>query len=253
MSTTLVQDSEDLEALFDSIADARRTESAAPIPAPVSTVVMASTLAASDGEIGDAYGIFERIGAVTRNLHDALRELGYDKQVEQAVGVLPDARARLDYIAKLTGQAADTALNKSEEGVSIGHVILKDAGELGRGWDAVFAGTLGAGEFRAHAEKTRQFLAQLPQQVSTTNALFSDIILAQDFHDLTGQVVNRIVAVAENLEAQLVKLLLDSTPPERRPAVESDWMNGPVIDAGGRADVVNSQAQVDDLLASLGF
>ena len=253
MSTGLVQEAEDLEALFDSIADARRAEVVAPVAAMAAQGNEAAGSAAAEQTGGDAYSIFERIGSLTRNLHDALRELGYDKEVEQAVGVLPDARARLDYIAKLTGQAADTALNKSEEGVAIGQGILKSASELGGQWDAVFAGKLGVAEFRVHAEKTQQFLKNLPSQVSATNALFSDIILAQDFHDLTGQVVNRIVAVAENLEAQLVKLLLDSTPPEKRVDQESAWMNGPVIDAKGRDDVVNNQAQVDDLLASLGF
>ena len=252
MSTGLVQEAEDLEALFDSIADARLAESAVAVTAAPAGLAATLDASAEPGE-QDAYSIFERIGSLTRNLHDALKALGYDKQVEQAVGSLPDARARLDYIAKLTGQAADTALNKSEEGVSIQQQVLKEATELGGQWDAVFAGKLGVAEFRAHAEKTQQFLKQLPQRASATNALFSDIILAQDFHDLTGQVVNRIVSVAENLEAQLVKLLLDSTPPERRTANESEWMNGPVIDAKGRDDVVNSQAQVDDLLASLGF
>jgi chemotaxis protein CheZ len=253
MSTGLVQEAEDLEALFDSIAEARRVESAAAPAAVTTSGTSAQSGAAAELVENDAYNIFERIGSLTRNLHDALKALGYDKQVEQAVGVLPDARARLDYIAKLTGQAADTALNKSEEGVSIQQKVLKDATELGGQWDAVFDGTLGVDAFRAHAEKTRQFLKQLPQQASATNGLFSDIILAQDFHDLTGQVVNRIVSVAENLEAQLVKLLLDSTPPDRRSTMESEWMNGPVIDTKGRDDVVNSQAQVDDLLASLGF
>lgn len=251
MSTAQVEETEDLEALFDSIADAKRAE----IDAAPSEPVVASTVTAGGASVaeGDAYSIFERIGSLTRNLHDALKELGYDKQVEQAVGVLPDARARLGYIAKLTGQAAETALSKSEEGVEIQNQVASQATQLGNRWDDVFSGKLGVGEFRDHAEQTQQFLKQLSERASATSGLFSDIMLAQDFHDLTGQVVNKIVSVAENLEAQLVKLLLDATPPERRNEKETEWLSGPVIDATGRDDVVSNQAQVDDLLASLGF
>jgi len=77
--------------------------------------------------------------------------------------------------------------------------------------------------------------------------------LAQDFHDLTGQVIRKIVEVAATLEEQLVKLLLDATPPDKRERVETNRLNGPVVDVKGRSDVVTNQAQVDDLLESLGF
>ncbi len=85
-----------------------------------------------------------------------------------------------------------------------------------------------------------------------TQALLTDIMMAQDFHDLTGQVIQKVLKLAADFEAQLVKLLVESTPPEKRTA-QTDWMNGPVVDAKGRDDVVTSQAQVDDLLESLGF
>jgi chemotaxis regulatin CheY-phosphate phosphatase CheZ len=101
-------------------------------------------------------------------------------------------------------------------------------------------------------EATRVFLNGLPERTSQASSLFTDIMLAQDFHDLTGQVINKIVGIAQNVEDQLVHLLLDTTPPEARAQVESEWLNGPVIDVK-RDDVVNSQGQVDDLLASLGF
>ncbi|MCS7102138.1 MAG: protein phosphatase CheZ, partial [Burkholderiaceae bacterium] len=77
-------------------------------------------------------------------------------------------------------------------------------------------------------------------------------MLAQDFHDLTGQVIRKVVALAHEMEAQLVKLLLDTTPPAQRPA-ESTSLEGPVVNGAGRTDVVKNQADVDDLLASLGF
>lgn len=251
MSAVADNETEDLEALFDQIAAGRAADEA-----PAAVVAAASDApVASVGEApadGEPYDIFHRVGQLTRNLHDALRELGYDKNIDAAVGKLPDARARLTYIANLTGQAAEKALSKAELGAGIQQQIETDARALGKKWEDVFAGRMSVDEFKLHAEATRGFLNGLPERTSQASALFTDIMLAQDFHDLTGQVINKIVGIAQNLEDQLVKLLLDTTPPEAREQVESEWLAGPVIDTK-RDDVVNNQGQVDDLLASLGF
>jgi chemotaxis protein CheZ len=81
----------------------------------------------------------------------------------------------------------------------------------------------------------------------------TDIMMAQDFHDLTGQVVAKVVALASDLEDSLVKLLVQAAPPEQAQKVESTVLNGPVVNPEGRTDVVANQGEVDDLLASLGF
>jgi len=81
----------------------------------------------------------------------------------------------------------------------------------------------------------------------------TDIMMAQDFHDLTGQVVAKVVSLAAELEDSLVKLLVQAAPPEQAQKVESSILNGPVVNPEGRSDVVANQGEVDDLLASLGF
>jgi len=78
-------------------------------------------------------------------------------------------------------------------------------------------------------------------------------MMAQDFHDLTGQVIRKVVGLATDLEEQLVKLLIDATPEEHRKKVDPAMLEGPVINPEKRSDVVSDQAGVDDLLASLGF
>ncbi len=78
-------------------------------------------------------------------------------------------------------------------------------------------------------------------------------MLAQDFHDLTGQVVAKVVKLAGDLEDSLVKLLVEVAPPEQANKVEQLVLNGPVVNPEGRTDVVATQGEVDDLLASLGF
>ncbi|HSN33351.1 MAG TPA: protein phosphatase CheZ, partial [Ideonella sp.] len=81
----------------------------------------------------------------------------------------------------------------------------------------------------------------------------TDIMMAQDFHDLTGQVVAKVVTLANDLEDSLVKLLVQVVPPEQREKVDPSVLQGPVVNPEGRTDVVADQSEVDDLLASLGF
>ncbi len=77
--------------------------------------------------------------------------------------------------------------------------------------------------------------------------------LLQDFQDLTGQVIKKVVALAQDLESQLMGLLIETMPGEKRTESVQTLLNGPVINAEGRTDVVVSQQQVDELLDSLGF
>jgi chemotaxis protein CheZ len=89
-----------------------------------------------------------------------------------------------------------------------------------------------------------------------TDARLTDIMMAQDFHDLTGQVIARVVQLAGTIEEQLLSLLLQSAPsgqPGQDHAILEPALAGPVVNAEGRTDVVSDQKQVDDLLASLGF
>jgi chemotaxis protein CheZ len=201
-------------------------------------------------DAGDAltpYDVFQRVGVLTRKLHDALRELGYHTEVENSLHALPDARARLDYVTTLTSQAAEKVLTAAEEGREIQQGVAADARSLSQAWSG--AGAPDA----ALIGSTREFLAGVGQSTEQTNARFSDIMLAQDFHDLTGQTIQRVVKLATNLEEQLLKLLVETTPPEQRAKIETPSLAGPVVDAHLRDDVVTNQGQVDDLLESLGF
>ena len=77
--------------------------------------------------------------------------------------------------------------------------------------------------------------------------------MAQDFQDLTGQVVKKMMEVVEETEKQLLFLLMENTPAEIRAKHPVDSLkNGPQIDPKG-TNVMASQSQVDDLLDELGF
>lgn len=236
------QRTDDLDALFEHTA----SSPSAPIQ-PVAATVISMKPSATAVAVQEPFDVFQRIGSITRKLHNALQELGYDKQIENAVNSLPDARTRLDYIARLTGDAAEKVLNTVDAIQSEQDQVDKSAEKLRE-----LLSQAGATESPLASELST-FLDGYSASSERQRAYMTEIMLAQDFHDLTGQVIRKIVSVASNLEEQLVTLLLEATPPEKRPFVESAGLSGPVVDAQGRNDVVTNQAQVDDLLESLGF
>jgi len=239
-------DSDDLQALFDSVAAESQAAAVSPEAAQ----------AAAGGE--EAWPkqevVFNRIGHMARALHDTLGQLGYDKILENAVSALPDAKDRLAYVANLTEQAACRVLNATDIASPLVDDIENRSRALGDRWDKVFANQMGAEEFKALAHETRAFLRQqLPEKTQATHAQLTEIMMAQDFQDLTGQVIKKIVALAQELESGLMGLLIEVVPETRKTDEVNNLMNGPVINAEGRADVVVNQKQVDDLLDSLGF
>ena len=259
-------DTDELEALFDQIAEQKVWESGAvdsDMDCKAKTVVASevpqvSSKCALEIEVKSTSGdephdVFQRVGILTRRLHDALHELGYDKSVESAVNGLPDARARLAYIANLTGQAAEKVLAAVEVSQTLNDTIAQRAAQLDAQWDRLYSNEMSLEEFKAHAQENRAFIRDLTGQSHAIGSNLTEIMMAQDFHDLTGQVVNKIATMAQNFEQQLVQLLLDTTPSSQRKNVENTWLNGPVINADGRTDVCTNQGQVDDLLESLGF
>ena len=150
--------------------------------------------------------VYQQIGHLTRLLHDTLEQMGVMPHLQIAADNLPDARSRLNYVARKTGEAAEKVLNSVDQAKA------------------------------EHEKISRETRA-----------------MAQDFHDLTGQVVAKVVKLAGDLEDSLVKLLIQVAPPEQVRQLDPETLNGPVVDPSSRTDVVANQGEVDDLLASLGF
>lgn len=254
-------DTQDLEALFDQIvAEKALEEKSAPAPvkktpAPVNGKEPAGHDAdvahPGNGAAAPGDDLYHRIGRLTRVLHDTLHELGYDKTLENSVIALPDARDRLAYIASLTEQAAERALNAVEKGQAMQQQVAQDAQQLAEQWQKLYRNALSLDDFKSLAGSTRDFLAALPKRAKDTHAQLHEIMMAQDFHDLTGQMIMKIVALARTMEDQLVSLLVETakTDEPQNPM----GLAGPQMNANGRSDVVTSQSQVDELLESLGF
>jgi chemotaxis protein CheZ len=231
-------DSADLEALFDTVATEYTTSHA---------VDESHELEHS------CETVFNKVGHLARQLHDTLRQLGYDHALEDVAQQMPDARSRLNYVAQMTENAASRVLNATDVAIPLQDDVEKRSSALHDRWEKLYRNELSVDEFKALATETRGFLGDVPGFARDTRAQLNEIMMAQDFQDLTGQVIKKIVEMSQELESGLLQVLIEAMPAEKRAAAPEGLLNGPVINSEGRSDVVTSQEQVDDLLESLGF
>ncbi len=204
------------------------------------------TLSERAVKTASATEVFLQVGTITRLLHDTLAQLGVMPKLQEAADGLPDARSRLNYIAEKTAAAAEKVLN-SVDSAKAEHACIAD--QTRRIAQAIVADPVKAVATGA----VMNFVGDVEASTARIDAHLTDIMMAQDFHDLTGQVVAKVVKLAGELEDSLLKLLMQVIPQDQVHKVEESFLNGPVINPEGRSDVVSNQEQVDDLLASLGF
>jgi chemotaxis protein CheZ len=249
-------DSDDLQALFDSIAGGPP----APAPRPISKWFRRPS---AGGDDDDLQALFDSVASEYAEAETEAVEPGGAPTMPQGVqpdrrddpsaprhpaGARlrpqppggrprhPDARQRLSYIAEMTEQAASKVLNATDIAKPI-QDKLQPAPSPARRWDRLYANQLSPDEFRALAGETREFLGG-GQRQRETNAQLLEIMMAQDFQDLTGQVIKKVVDLAQGLEQQLLQVLLEAMPAERKTEASESLMNGPVISAVGRDDGV---------------
>jgi chemotaxis protein CheZ len=212
-----------------------------------------NTMAATDSP----QDVHQRLGMLTRQLHDALNGLGLTDKVKSWAGELPDAKSRLTYIARLTGEAAEKVLNSVDMAKAHHDHIAAETRRIG----ALIVKDPVAAVAKGHV---MNFITDVEDASKEIDKNLTDIMMAQDFHDLTGQVISKVVALAANIEAQLVSLLILTAPSAEVPVkavvaaetvtvVTEPILQGPVVNPEGNPDVVQGQSEVDDLLASLGF
>jgi len=240
---------DDLESLFEEVAAARPPDvvaSAEPAAAPA-----AAAAAGAEGDEGGKDVMFERLGGIVRLLHDSLRELGYDKALTEAATQISDAQDRLEYVASLTEQAANKVLNTLDEGMPEQDVLSKQSKDMETRWADLFAGKLSLEQFKQLAGDSQKFAVAVSAATEAEKARLLDIMMAQDFQDITGQLIKKVVHITKTVEQELAQLLKDNAPPSVKEKIaqkEVSLMSGP-----SAPTVALSQDSVDDLLADLGF
>lgn len=241
-------DTPELEALFDSIV----AETVASRCAETGETAPGKAQPANDMDSPAVPAdVFEHVGQLTRQLHDTLRELGHDRKLAEVADSIPDTRDRLSYVARLTEDAANKVLAATERAQPLQDSIAEASAALEARWNAVFDGGSDPDAFRQLAEDTRAYLLSTRTAASATRDELRAIMMAQDFQDLTGQVIKKMTDLTASLEQQLLTILVAHAPAER--AVNGEGLQGPAFNAKTMGETLGSQVEVDSLLESLGF
>jgi chemotaxis protein CheZ len=243
-------DCAELEALFDSVVQERQVLA---LKKPSGKRAKSSRKRAILKSEATAEELLARVGHLTRQLYESLQEMGCEQSLQRAASEIPETHDRLAYVAQMTKSAAERVLNATEAAEPLQNQIATASKVLEQRWDALTEGKLSINQFKELVGETRSFLATSHAQASDTLKHLHEIMMAQDFQDLTGQVIKRVIDLVQDMEKNLVRLLLDAAPADIRAVHEPSLKNGPVISVTGAADVARNQKQVDDLLESLGF
>ncbi|WP_339485838.1 protein phosphatase CheZ [Pseudomonas sp. EL_65y_Pfl2_R95] len=215
-------------------------------------------------------GLYHEVGKLTRELHSAIVNFQLDPRLPYATEAsqITDATERLNYVVTMTEDAANRTMDLVEQSAPLVNDIRTDAQSLKADWGRFMRREMGAEDFRELAKRVELFLANSERDSGKLSGHLNDILLAQDYQDLTGQVIKRVTQLVTEVESNLLKLMLMATQVDRYAGIEHDpetlraekqqeknpsQGEGPQIHADKLDDVASSQDDVDDLLSSLGF
>jgi len=210
---------------------------------------------ASDGD----EDLFVEIGKLTRNLHEALSNFRMDSRItSMAASEIPDAKERLNYVIEKTEEAANKTMDMVESCTDRSKTMSKDADELLTEWKKLYARELDPGEFRDLCKKIELHLAKNKEDADSLHSELTEVLMAQGYQDLTGQVIRQVIELVQDVEESMVNIIkmfgsMDSYETAKTVPLIKEGVEGPVIDVKKRDDVVKNQDDVDDLLSSLGF
>lgn len=202
--------------------------------------------------------MLKEIGVLTRDLHDSLRQFQVDERMSQiANDEMPDARDRLHYVIDKTEVAANKTMDAVDRCLPIADHLHGSLLLIRPQWNALMRGKIDLNEFKALCHRIDDLLSQIEGNSSELRGQLTEILMAQDFQDLTGQIIRRVITLVNEVEGRLVEILTvfgknqlqQSGTVEKAPCEPE----GPIINPHERSDAVSSQDDVDDLLSSLGF
>ncbi|BAJ01422.1 chemotaxis protein CheZ [Shewanella violacea DSS12] len=202
--------------------------------------------------------LFEEVGRLTRQLHSAIVDFQIDDRlVELTSTEIPDAKERLTYVIDMTEQAANKTMDAVEECLPLANALSANIQSVKPAWDRLMRREIELSEFKPLCHKVQQFVERSELDSIRLKELLNQILLAQDFQDLTGQMIKRVIDLVREVENNLVSMLtvFGEQPVSENPTIidSSVEAEGPIMNAEQRDDVVAGQDEVDDLLSSLGF
>lgn len=202
--------------------------------------------------------LFQELGKLTRQLHDALNNFNVDSRLSNlAEQDIPDARQRLTHVINMTNEAADKTLSAVETSIPICETILDKSRDVRRDWGSFLHKEMSAEQFRVLTSKITEYLESTENDSLTLKDLLTDVLMAQTYQDLTGQIIKRVIELVGDVEDSLVNMIkIAGTPKDdgkKEKEDDSTKLEGPQVPGLESADAVTSQDEVDDLLSSLGF
>lgn len=202
--------------------------------------------------------LFDEVGRLTRQLHSAIVDFQVDDRlVELTNSEIPDAKERLSYVIEMTEQAANKTMDAVEESLPLADALTTNIKAVKPTWDRLMKRDIQLHEFKALCHDVQQFIDRSESDSTRLKELLNHILLAQDFQDLTGQMIRRVIELVREVENNLVSMLTvfgeHPTSSKALKSTKSVEAEGPIMNAELRDDVVTGQDEVDDLLSSLGF
>jgi chemotaxis protein CheZ len=203
--------------------------------------------------------IFHELGKLTRTLHEAITHFPVDPRLTRlSEKDMPDARERLRYVVTKTEESANRTLKAVEDSIPLAKHLSQRATEHQQQWERFLRREMDVQEFRTLTHSLREFLGGIIADSSSLSSNLSEVLMAQEYQDITGQVIQRVIRVVQDVEDGLVEMVRvvgsraqPASPAGAQPATTSR-LEGPQIDPK-KADVMANQDDVDALLSSLGF
>jgi chemotaxis protein CheZ len=196
-------------------------------------------------------GLYQEVGRLARQLHDSLATMQEEERLLNFTRTdIPDAKDRLRYVVSMTERAAQNVLSIVERSVPIARAIGRKAEELHRRYLA----ERGAEDPELPQEICR-FLSEARDDAGQLHGHLNEIMMAQEYQDITGQIIKKVVGLVQEVEESLLKMITITGHPRGGEAVKaSAGVQGPhVPGVDEAADRVSGQDDVDQLLVSLGF
>jgi len=206
--------------------------------------------------------LFDSIGKLTRQLHDSLQEFLQDPRLSTLTAdELPDAQNRLQYVMQRTEDAANRTMDAVEASLPLAAEIGAEVTAILPVWDGLMSRDIDLQQFKVLCHQVDSFIRRSGERSEHLHTLLTEVLMAQDFQDLTGQVIRRVIDLVQEVESQLISLLTIFGEDYQKAAqkhadttvMDKKGAEGPIIDPEAREDVVSGQDDVDDLLSSLGF
>ena len=211
--------------------------------------------------------LFAEVGKLTRQLHDSMNNFQLDPRIANMANEdIPDARTRLNYVIAATEEAANKTMDLVDSCTPIAGKLHDGIVKIMPEWNKLIARDLQLGEFNSLVKEMDVFLKDGAEDSAKLTDLLTEVLMAQGYQDLTGQIIRRVIELVKEVEDNLVYMLTmfggvepkDSaevieTPNKSESEADMIKAEGPILDADSREDVASDQDDVDDLLSSLGF